>query len=1091
MTEFSEERKEAETLDPAEGEKKLDSLNLDSKYVGNFKLLQQIGEGGMGSVWMADQEKPVRRRVALKVIKAGMDSKQVIARFEAERQALAMMDHQNIAKVLDAGMTDDGRPYFAMELVQGIPITQYCDKNKLTPDERLELFVPICHAIQHAHQKGIIHRDLKPSNVLVTLYDGKPVPKVIDFGLAKALQHQFKLTDKTMFTEFGQVVGTLQYMSPEQAEMNALDVDTRTDIYSLGVMLYELLTGSTPLDKQTLSQNAMYQLLQVIKEKDPPRPSTRISESGDAITGISEQRKIAPTKLQQILRGELDWIVMKALEKDRTRRYETASGFADDIQRYLHNDTVRARPPSTSYRVRKFVTKNRGLVATVATIAVLLVAGIAGTGWFAVKASQSAEKARNAEEIAKAKEAEAKREAERADKERDAALAAQQLANWRLYSNKIKLAQTEWSYGDPELAFSTLNSCDWQFRGWEHDYLYTLFTSNRRTLTGHTGDVTKVAFSPDGKQVISGSWDNAIRVWNVETGKQTDTVKGRPAVVTSVAFSANGKQIVIAGSNNSLRIWSAKSGERTLMLQGHTAFVTSVALSPNEKQIVSGNSDNTLRIWNGETGEQIRTLKGNQGYVNSVGFSPDGTRVVSGSSDNMVRVWDAETGDQIHSLSGHLQTVNSVAFSPSGKQIVSGSSDNTLRVWLAETGQETITLSGHTQSVTEVAFSPDGKRIVSGSGDNTVKVWNAATGEQTITLKGHTLPVICVAFSPDGKRVVSGSFDNTIRIWNIEPSEESLALGGHAHSVSSVAFSPDGTQIVSGGFDNKVRIWNSKTGEQTLTLSGHTAAVNAVAFSPSSEQVISGGSDNTIRVWSAHTGQPSLTISGHQASLLPDKPAAITSVAFSPNAAQIVSAGRDGWIRIWNAKTGAQQRAVRPRSQTDIVALAVAFSKDGKQIASRGLLGAIRIWNVQSGVQTSSLKERKQGQKNIGRYKQDIAGVAFSPDGKRIVSSGDSDNTIQVWAIDFGVQTLTLKGHTGHVTSVGFSPDGKRIISGSADKTIKVWSAESGEETLTLKGPTDGVTSLAFSPDGKLIVGGSLDNTIRLWNGQFAQGTGY
>ena len=353
--------------------------SIMSNQIGPYKLLQQIGEGGMGTVWMADQQEPVRRRVALKVIKSGLNSKQVIARFEAERQALAMMDHQNIAKVLDAGMTKEGRPYFAMELVQGIPINKYCDDNMLSLNDRLELFVPVCQAIQHAHQKGIIHRDLKPSNVLVTLYDGKPVPKVIDFGLAKSLQHQTQLTDKTLFTEFGQVVGTLQYMSPEQAEMNALDVDTRTDIYSMGVMLYELLTGSTPLKTESVRKAAILDVIRTIKESEPPRPSTRLSESGDAITGISKQRKVTPTKLQQTLRGELDWIVMKALEKDRSRRYETASGLAQDVQRFLANEAVFARPPSAVYRLRKAIRRHRVPLLISAAAIFLVVAAITMT----------------------------------------------------------------------------------------------------------------------------------------------------------------------------------------------------------------------------------------------------------------------------------------------------------------------------------------------------------------------------------------------------------------------------------------------------------------------------------------------------------------------------------------------------------------------------------------------------------------------------------------------------------------------------------------------------------------------------------------
>jgi len=293
---------------------------------------------------MAEQQHPVRRRVAVKFIKGGMDSDEVIARFEAERQALAMMDHQHIAKVLDAGQTENNQPYFVMELVQGIPFNKYCDENKLSLDDRLRLFVPVCKAVQHAHQKGIIHRDLKPSNVLVTLYDGNPVLKVIDFGMAKALQHQTRLTDRTLFTEFGKVMGTLEYMSPEQAEMNALDVDTRTDIYSLGVMLYELLTGSTPLNKDTLKQHAIIEILRLVKQFEPPLPSNRLSDSGSSLAEISAQRRLDSSKLLQTLRGDLDWVVMKALEKDRSRRYSTADAFAQDIESYLGDEPVEARP---------------------------------------------------------------------------------------------------------------------------------------------------------------------------------------------------------------------------------------------------------------------------------------------------------------------------------------------------------------------------------------------------------------------------------------------------------------------------------------------------------------------------------------------------------------------------------------------------------------------------------------------------------------------------------------------------------------------------------------------------------------------------
>ncbi len=365
--------------------------------IGPYKLLEQIGEGGMGVVYMAEQIEPVERRVALKIIKPGMDTRQVIARFEAEEQALAMMDHPNIAKVLDAGATESGRPYFVMELVKGISIVEYCDRKHLTPKERLELFIPVCQAVQHAHQKGIIHRDLKPSNVLIALYDDRPVPKVIDFGVAKATSQ--RLTEKTMFTHFGQIVGTLEYMSPEQANLNQLDIDTRSDVYSMGVLLYELLTGATPFDRERLRSAAFEEMMRIIREEEPPKPSTRLSTI-DALPSVAANRKTEPKKLSALVRGELDWIVMKALEKDRTRRYETANGFANDIQRYLDDEAVLACPPSAGYRLRKFARRNKAVIGTASVVAAALILGIVGTSWQAIRATRERNRAITAEELA-------------------------------------------------------------------------------------------------------------------------------------------------------------------------------------------------------------------------------------------------------------------------------------------------------------------------------------------------------------------------------------------------------------------------------------------------------------------------------------------------------------------------------------------------------------------------------------------------------------------------------------------------------------------------------------------------------------------
>jgi eukaryotic-like serine/threonine-protein kinase len=393
--------------------------------IGSYKLLQQIGEGGMGVVFMAEQTHPVERKVALKVIKPGMDSEQVIARFEAERQALAMMDHVNIARVFDGGATEFGRPYFVMELVHGVPITKYCDDNHLTPRERLELFVPVCHAIQHAHQKGIIHRDVKPSNVMIALHDGRPVPKVIDFGVAKAIEQ--RLTERTLFTHFGTMVGTLEYMSPEQAETSAQGVDTRSDIFSLGVLLYELLTGSTPLSRKRVLEAGFGEILRMIKEEVPPKPSTRLSDSGETLASISAQRQMEPARLAKFLRGELDWIVMKTLEKDRSRRYETANAFAADVQRYLNDEPVQACPPSALYHFRKFARRNRAALGTAALLTAMLVVGSVVSTWMASRAAR-------AERDAVAGWAEEYRQRQEFERQRDRALAAEKLAR----SNELK-----------------------------------------------------------------------------------------------------------------------------------------------------------------------------------------------------------------------------------------------------------------------------------------------------------------------------------------------------------------------------------------------------------------------------------------------------------------------------------------------------------------------------------------------------------------------------------------------------------------------------------------------------------------------------
>ncbi|QJX01065.1 serine/threonine-protein kinase [Frigoriglobus tundricola] len=553
---------------------------------GKYKLVEEIGEGGMGSVFMAQQTEPVKRAVAVKVIKAGMDSKAVLARFEAERQALALMDHPNIARVLDAGTTEGGRPYFVMELVKGIPITQYCDDRKLTPRQRLELFVPVCHAIQHAHMKGVIHRDIKPSNVLVALYDDRPVPKVIDFGVAKAAGPT--LTDKTLMTGFGAVVGTPEYMSPEQANLNNLDIDTRSDVYSLGVLLYELLTGTTPVDRKSLGKAALLEVLRIVREVEAPRPSNKLSSAATP-PSVAANRGTEPAKLSKLMKGELDWVVLKALEKDRTRRYESANGLARDVQRYLADEVVEARPPSAGYRVRKFVRRHKGRVAVTTAFLALLVVSAAVSSWLALQAKRAEAVAedRRIEAEANAKEAEAN--SLEVSFQKGVISGQADHLQWALVNSKLDALSSRVdldaaeSRTDPRIGLlrrtRTLRDLSQIELPTGFAFLYGHVIDRRRDLrefvtaavltTGqnyapllppltHDGyAVLWNTLSPDSKTCLTIGADGSARIWESRTAKPLATLREGAERVVQVGFSPDGKIIYTSDSDSILRFWNS------------------------------------------------------------------------------------------------------------------------------------------------------------------------------------------------------------------------------------------------------------------------------------------------------------------------------------------------------------------------------------------------------------------------------------------------------------------------------------------------------------------------------------------------------
>ncbi len=1052
--------------------------------IGRYKLLQKIGQGGMGVIYMAEQTEPVVRKVALKIIKLGLDTKSVIARFEAERQALAMMDHPNIARVLDAGATDTGRPYFVMELVKGVSVTQYCDKNHLPTQERLQLFISVCQAIQHAHQKGIIHRDIKPSNILVTLHDGKPVPKVIDFGIAKATNQ--KLTEKTLFTQFAQMIGTPAYMSPEQAEMSGLDVDTRTDVYSLGVLLYELLTGTTPFPEKELLSKGYGEMQRIIAEQEPERPSLRVSTlEGEQQTMVAKNRSTELMTLQRQVKGDLDWIVMRALEKDRTHRYDTPNSLAADIERHLSDEPVLAARPTVYYQLSKLYRRHKLALATAAGFVLVLAVSACVSTAQAIKNKSlftAAEEAKLKAMDAQQRETELRRIAEtersKAETERDH---SQRL----LYGANMNLAKVAWDEATVSRVVELLDQHRPQpgqpdLRNFEWFYLDRLCHTELLTLKGHSNRVWSVAFSPDGKRLASASGDHLnpnkpgeLKVWDAMTGQETLTLKGHDSAAWTVAFSPDGKRLASASADGTVKVWDAASGQETLALKGHAGQVYCVMFSPEGKRLASASGDRTVKVWDSASGRETLTLKGHTATVWSVAFSPDGKRLASVSGDGVVKLWDATSGQETLTLKGDAGwvwgAVSGVAFSPDGKRLASVN-DRTVKVWDTTTGQETLTLKGHSGMVMGVAFSPDGKRLASASQDGMMKVWDAASGQELLTLKGHPWIINSVAFSPDGKRLASGSWDQTVKVWDVTRAQESLTLKGHTDEVYSVAFSPDGRWLASAGRDRKVKLWDASSGQETLTLKGHTGAVASVVFSPDGKRLASAtgyfydkltkSKPGEVKVWDATSGQEILTLKGHARGVL--------SVAFSSDGKRLASASWDQTVKVWDAMSG--QEMLTLKGHTNGVA-GVAFSPDGKRLASASWDQTIKVWDTTSGQETLALKG----------HTDRVSSVAFSPDGKRLASSS-IDGTVRVWDATSGQEMLRLKGHIGVVYGVAFSPDGKRLASVGDLGAVKVWDATRGQELLTLKGHSSEAWSVAFSPDGKRLASASLDGTVKLWD---------
>jgi len=1030
--------------------------------IGPYKLLEVIGEGGFGVVFLAEQQHPVRRKVALKVLKPGMDTKQVVARFEAERQALALMDHPNIARVFDGGATPEGRPYFVMELVRGVPITEFCDQNRLAPRDRLHLFVQVCQAIQHAHQKAVIHRDLKPSNVLVSRHDTTPVVKVIDFGVAKALGQG--LTDKTLVTGLAQMVGTPLYMSPEQAGMSDLDVDTRSDIYSLGVLLYELLTGTTPFPKERFQAAGYDEIRRVLREEDPPKPSTRISTLGLAATTVSANRGLEQVRLSRLVRGELDWIVMKALEKDRTRRYDTAAALAADVERYLADEPVLACPPTAAYRFRKFARRHRRAVLTGSVAAVALVAG---TLLFQEERARTAEtRFRAASDLATA-EAEARSRLET-----------------QLYRQRIALAEREWSVNNLSRMEALLERCPADLRDWEWHYLKRLRHTTHPPLR-HESPVFDAAFSHDGKLLATCTQAGIVRIWQAETGRESRVIREwRPHAehATAVRFSPDDRFLATGSRDNTVKVWDLEKVRRGedkephLRLEHASPRVWSVAFSPDGRRLASAGGKEAdkvgeVNVWDMNTGQKVFPTKNFNWAVRGVQFSPDGRRLATACRE-LVQVWDAETGrEQVLPLPcrdphGMLEKV---VFSRDGRLAAVGGSfnvhpDGEVKVWNATTGEEVLSLPGHVGGLRGVAFSPDGLRLASAGADQTVKVWDATTGDEVLTLRGHLDSIVSVTFSPDGSKLASASVDNTVRVWDAtplegEPTPEYRTLPGHAGAVTDVAFHPNDERIlVSAGTDGTVREWDFQAGTELVDRRRTTGGRKPlVAYSPNGRHLAVATGHDPIRVWDTTTGTVLAEFPGHTA--------AVSCLAFTLDGRHIASADADAIVRVWDATTAQEVWVVEDQKWP----FRLAFSPDGRHLVTGSSDSTVRVLDWKNRDERSARRLPHAGR---------VASVAFSRDGTRLASAS-WDRSVKVWDAASWELLYDLP-HPSAVHGVAFDRDGPRLAWGGTDGTLTVWDGP-GTEAHVLRGHTSWIQAVAFSPDGRWIASASLDGTVKVW----------
>jgi serine/threonine protein kinase/WD40 repeat protein len=1021
------------------------STERPGAIIGPYKLLEQIGEGGFGIVFLAEQSQPVRRKVALKILKAGMDTRQVVARFEAERQALAILDHPHIAKVFDGGSTPSGRPYFVMELVRGVPITQFCDEHKLSPRQRLELFLPICHAVQHAHQKGIIHRDLKPSNVLVSRHDTTPMVKVIDFGVAKALGEQ--LTDKTLFTGIAQMIGTPLYMSPEQAGMSDLDVDTRSDIYSLGVLLYELLTGTTPFTQERFKKAAYDEIRRIIREEDPPKPSTRLS-TAEGLPSIAANRGTEPKKLSVLLRGELDWIVLKALEKDRNRRYDTANGLAHDIERYLHDEPVQACPPSAGYRIRKFARRNKRLLASVSLLALALMTGTVVSAWQAIRATDAeglAQTRLRAETEAQEKamrrlfdsrlaEAKAGSLSRRVGQRLDS---LDVLAEATAIARDLKLSEEHFlqlrNAAIACLALPDLRLAK-QWPGWPVGSHTVEFDGNleRYARTDQKGNVSvrrvagdlEIASLPG---VGSESWPH---------------------------FSPDGRFLAV-WSAGELKLW--KLTVPTPVLTEQLPAADYLDFSSDSRHLVVGRHDGSIRLYDLYSGEPPHELPKGRPAQN-LAFHPEGNAIAV-LCDHSVEVRDVTTGKVIADLRHPVKTADQLAWHPDGKTLAVVCADRRIYLWDVPAGKQTVILEGMRNSGIKIAFNHAGNLIAATGWEARLRLWDSQTGQQVFsTDSGGSAP----RFSRDDRWMSSDARGDKLGLWQITGGDEYRTLI-HPQATAEVAYLNatihGDRRLLAVGMKGAFALSDLASGRELdfVKLPGS----NHVLFEPSGA-LLSNGPAGLLR-WPLNAEPESgLVRLGPPRTL--SVPGSICDIACSGDGRVIASAQFQGGL-VLHADRPDQPLRLGPHDDVRYIAV----SPDGLWVATGShSRWDTKIWDALSG-------------KLVKELPIDGGRVGFSPDSKWLATAG---RLPRLWEVGTWREGPSIsEGNTG-IVSFAFSSDCKLLALETGYGVVRLLAPDTFKECARLEDPhQDRARDLLFSPDGTQLVTVTSDSeSVHVWD---------